>query len=445
MKPLSLKLPTSKITTFSALNLASASLLVTPLLFAPLYSATAAPMEIDVTVIAPRQQNQVAFVPFAGDSVLSPIILNDLSKTELKVTSKDLPQQPHSSSELAGSLPVWQSMGIPYLVVGSTRSNRGKVITEYEVIDVKSGRVLQGKQSLSADNNKDSMRYAGHVIADKVYELITGTPGDFSGRIAYIEEVGTGKQKVSRLKVMDADGENAKTITEVAGSIFSPAWSPDGNRIAYAIQRDQSYPVIYIQNVSGGGASALTPFKGSNLSPSFSPDGSKILFSSSFEGSAHIYEMSTSGGQPKRLTNWPSSEVQPSYAPDGKSFVFVSDRAGFNKPQIYRYEFGSGRTTKVSNSSYATSPQFSHDGTQIAFLSGRAAAVMNSNGAVTANLGNTGIDEAPSFSPNGKRVVYAATQGGKGVLIIKSLNGGESFGKSGQGVIRSPVWSASPQ
>jgi len=419
--------------------LASASgLLVAPSLFA-------APVVLELDYEIPVQQNQVAFVPFAGDSVLSPIILNDLSRTELNVTSKNLPQQPRSSSELAGTLPVWQSMGIPYLVVGSTRTNRGKIVTDYEVIDVKSGLVIEGKQSLSADNNKESMRYAGHVIADKVYELITGTPGDFSGRIAYIEEIGRGKDKVSRLKVMDADGENARTITEVTGSIFSPAWSPDANRIAYAVQREKSHPVIYVQSVSGGGASVLTPFAGSNLSPSFSPDGNRILFSSSFEGSSDIYEMSASGGTPRRIINWPSSEVQPNYAPDGQSFVFVSDKSGFNKPQIYRYEFGSGRTIKVSNSGYATSPQFSNDGSQIAFLNGRSAAIMNSSGAVTANLGNTGIDEAPSFSPNGKRVVYASTQGGKGVLTIKSLNGGESFGKSSQGVIRSPVWSASPK
>lgn len=408
-------------------------------------NSNSAPLVIDVDYDIPVQQSQVAFVPFAGDSVLSPIILNDLNRTELKVTSQGLPQQPRSSSELSGTLPVWQSIGIPYLVVGSTSTNRGKIVTDYEVIDVKTGRVLEGKQTLSADNNKESMRYAGHVIADKVYELITGIPGDFSGRIAYIEENGVGKDKVSRLKVMDADGENPKTITEVQGSIFAPAWSPDGNRIAYSVQREKSYPIIYIQSVSGGGAQALTPFSGSNLSPSFSPDGSKILFSSSFDGSADIYEMSTSGGNPRRIINWPSSEVQPSYAPDGKSFVFVSDKAGFNKPQIYRYEFGSGRTTKVSNSSYATSPQFSSDGSQIAFLNGRSAAIMNTGGAITSNIGNTGIDEAPSFSPNGKRVVYASLQGGKGILTIKSLNGGESFGKSGQGTIRSPVWSASPK
>ena len=419
--------------------LASASgLLVAPSVFAE-------PVVLQLDYEIPVQQNQVALVPFAGDSVLSPVILNDLSRTELTVTSRDLPQQPRSSSELAGTLPVWQSLGIPYLVIGSTRSNRGKIVIDYEVIEIKSGQVLEGKQSLTADNNQQSLRYAGHVIADKVYELITGTPGDFSGRIAYIEETGRGKGKVSRLKVMDADGENARTITEVNGSIFSPAWSPDGNRIAYSVQREKSYPTIYVQNVSGGGAKVLTPFPGSNLSPSFSPDGSKILFSSSYQGSADIYEISASGGQPRRLINWPSSEVQPSYAPDGKSFVFVSDRTGFNQPRIYRHEFGTGRTTQVSNSGYATSPQFNSDGSQIAFLSGRSAAIMNSNGAVTTNLGNTGIDEAPSFSPNGKRVVYASIQGGQGVLTIKSLNGGEAFGKSGQGIIRSPVWSANPK
>ncbi|WP_201581266.1 PD40 domain-containing protein [Psychrobacter glacincola] len=432
-----------KLSTHSILRATSSLLLITPLLSVPAYAAES--MVLDMTVTAPRQQNQVAFVPFAGDSVLSPIIVNDLSKEGLKITSQNLPQQPRSSSELAGTLPVWQNLGIPYLVIGGTRTNRGKIITDYEVIDVKSGRILEGKQTSTTNKDPDSMRRAGHVIANKIYALITGTPGDFSGRIAYIEETGAGKEKVSRLKVMDADGENAKTITEVTGSIFSPTWSPDGNRIAYSLQRDKSYPVIYVQSVSGGGATPLTPFPGSNLSPSFSPDGSKILFSSSFEGSADIYEMNASGGQPRRLINWPSSEVQPSYAPDGKSFVFVSDKTGFNKPQIYRYEFGSGRTTKVSSSGYATSPQFSNDGSQIAFLSGRSAAIMNSGGAVTTNLGNTGIDEAPSFSPSGRNVIYASKQGGKGKLTIKSLSSGQSFDIPVQGIARSPIWSSSPK
>lgn len=414
-------------------------LLISPILLSPL-SSLAAPLER----VEKMPQNQVAIVPFAGDTTMSSIILNDLSRTELKVTSQDLPQQLHSSSELAESLSAWQNLGIAYLVVGSTRSDGSNVIIDYEVINLSTGQVIQGKQSLSADNNKESMRYAAHKIADKVYELVTGTIGDFSGRIAYIEEIGTDKNKVSRLKVMDVDGEHAKTIIEVDGSIFTPTWSPDGSQIAYSVQRDESYQTIYVQNVSGGGATSITPYNGTNISPSFSPDGSKILFSGSHEGSADIYEINASGGNLQKIIDWSSDEAQPSYAPDGKSFVFVSNKTKFNTPEIYRYEFGSGRISKVSNSGYAASPKFNNDGSQIGFLSGSSAAIMDNNGAIVANLGKIGLDEGVSFSPNGKRIVYATEQGGKAILVIKSLNGGASFGKADEGIIRSPVWSATP-
>lgn len=401
------------------------------------------PLDLEFSYTAPRQLNQVAFVPFAGDTIMSPIILNDLNNTELTVSSQNLPQQLSSSSELSGSLPVWQQTGIPYLVIGRTQTQGKKIRIDYEVVDLTRGQIIKGKQSLTSDKDTQSMRYAAHVIADKVYELITGIPGDFSGRIAYIEERGHGDNKTSELKVMDADGENTRTITQVTGSIFSPAWSADGRRIAYAVQRPKAYPVIYIQDVDGGSARLVTPYKGNNLSPSFSPDGSQLLFSSSFEGNADIYQLHLATGKLSKLTNLPSNEIQPSYAPDGNSFVFVSDRTGVNNPQIYRYNFGSGSISRVSRSgSYAASPQVSRDGSQIAFLHGRSAAVMNSSGAIVANLGNTGIDEAPSFSPNGRRVVYASKQGGKGVLTIQSLSGGGAFSKSANGTIRSPVWSA---
>lgn len=430
---------------FSTINKTSRLFITAPLLLTSMSALAADPLEIDVSVIAPRQLNQVAIVPFAGDNVISPVILNDLSKTELRATSQNLPQQPHSSSELAGTLPIWQQTAIPYLVVGSTRSNKGQVITDYEVIDLKSGRIIGGKQSLSANNDRSSLRFAGHVIANKIQELITGVPGDFTGRIAYIEETGSDKDKTSTLKVIDADGENPATLYgPVKGSIFSPAWSPDARQIAFAVQRPKGYPVIYIQNASGGSPRLVTPYPGSNLNPSFSPDGGSLIFSSSFEGNADIYRINLASGGIQKLIGTPYNDVQPSYAPDGSSFLYVSDPGGENRPQIYRYNFATGKSSLVSRSGYATSPQYNKDGSQIAFLSGRSAAIMNSAGAVVTNLGNTGIDEAPSFSPNGKRVVYASKQGGKGILTIKSLAGGEAFGKSSDGTIRSPTWSPNP-
>ena len=415
----------------------------------PMVAQAEDPLELEFTYVAPKQQSQVAFVPFAGDSTISPVVLNNLSQTELRATSQNLPQQPHSSRELTGTLPVWQKTGIPYLAVGSTQSSKGKVVTTFEVIDVKTGRSLGGEQTLTANNDRASLRYAGHVIADKIYELITGTPGDFSGRIAYIQESGSPKDKTSQLMVMDADGENVMPISPaIKGAIFSPALSPDGNRIAYTVHMPNSYPMIYIQNVTTANSrpQVLTAgLKGSNMSPSFSPDGGSILFSGSHEGTANIYRISTSGGTAQKIIGSPYADITPNYSPDGQSFLYVSDPGGNNKPQINRYDFATGKVTKVSRGGYAMRPQYNADGTQIAFLSGSSAAIMNTSGAVVTNLGSTGIDEAPSFSPNGKRVVYSTKQGGKAVLTIKSLSGGDTLYKSVAGTVRSPVWSATPK
>lgn len=409
-------------------------------------TAQAAETDIEIEFVAPKQTSQVAFVPFANDGAISPIAIKELNSTELAVTSQNLPQMPHSSAELSATLPQWQQLGIPYLVVGKTQSQAGKLVIEYEVIDVMSGRVLEGKQRTQVSNNASSRNIAGLVVADKIYSLITGKESDFTGRIAYIEEKGSGDNKISELKVMDATGENARTLTQVQGSIFSPTWSPDGRTLAYAVQRPKGLPVIYVQNADGGGARVVTPYKGNNLSPSFSPDGSQLLFSSSFQGNADIYLLQLGTGSVQRLVSLPSNEIQPSFAPDGRSFVFVSDQLGVNRPQIYRYTFGSGQISRVSRAGgYATTPSVSADGSKIAFLNGRSAAIMNSSGSVLANLGNTGLDEAASFSPSGNRVVFASKQGGNGVINIRSLTGGQSFGKAANGVVRSPVWSKSPK
>ena len=155
--------------------------------------ATAKDIRFDMSTVSKASQFQVAFVPFAGDNQISSTVLRDLNTTALKVTSNNLIQQPHSSSELAATLPAWQQTGIPYLVIGTTSSNRGDTVANFEVVEVSTGRIIRGPQQISGrDKNK-----VAHKTAARIYELITGKKSDFDARLAYVEVKGKGENRVS--------------------------------------------------------------------------------------------------------------------------------------------------------------------------------------------------------------------------------------------------------
>lgn len=385
---------------------------------------------------ATQNPYQVAVVPFGGDSVISPIVSKNLSFTELKSTTQNLPARPTSSAQYSAERMAWEVAGFPYVVVGSLTPSGSKATITYEVIETKTGRVINGRQSQLADNTPNGLRHAGHVISDKVYELITGKAGDFSGRIAYVEETGDPRRKTSTLMVMDADGQNVQSLFSVQGSIFSPTWSPDGRTLAYAVQRPNGLPVIYVQGVDGGGQRLVTPFKGNNLGPSFSPDGSSLVFSGSHENNdPAIYELHLPSGQLRKLTHMTGAENSPSYAPDGRSFVFTAD-GGSRTPQLYRYNVYSRQANRIA-SGMASNPRVSPDGQKIAYVSGSTLVVMSQGGG-TRSIAPTSIHESATFSPNSTRIAYATAQG----ITIRHLETGESFTKTGQGRVREPAWSA---
>ncbi|MDO4250963.1 MAG: translocation protein TolB, partial [Moraxella sp.] len=288
------------------------AVMTSALLIAPTISH-AQSLDLDIRKASSSNPFSVALVPFAGDSVISGIISGNLNHTELKTTTQNLPHTAHSSADYLANQVAWQQAGYPYVVVGSTQSTgNGKVTISFEVIETATGRVINGRQTQLADANTNGLRYAAHVVSDKIYELITGIPGDFSGRIAFVEETGSPANKTSTLKVMDADGQNVITLHSERGSIFSPAWSPDGKQLAYAVQRPNAFPVIYIQNADGGGQRLVTPFKGNNLGPSWSPDGANLLFSGSHENNdPAIYQLHLASGQVRKLTQMTGAENSP--------------------------------------------------------------------------------------------------------------------------------------
>lgn len=265
---------------------------------------------------------------------------------------------------------------------------------------------------------------------------------DRQGKIAYVEEQGSGTNKISALYIIRPDGSGRTLLTSVNGFIYAPTWSADGTKLAYSVQQTRSYPYIYILDIASNTVVRAVDAAGSNLSPSFSPDGSKLLYSSSVGGNPDIYELTLSNGKTRQLTTLPSIEIQPSYSPDGASFVYVSDKIGRNKPQLYRYDFASGKTNRIATSGYATSPQLSLDGSKLGFLNGRQAAVMTLGTGQVMNLSETGVDEPARLSPSGQYAVYPVRNSQGGSLVIRSLNGGASYtisSKSGA-LVRAPVW-----
>ena len=273
---------------------------------------------------------------------------------------------------------------------------------------------------------------------------------DRQGRIAYVDEQGTGAAKISTLYSIRPDGSDRQLIDQINGYIYAPAWSADGQRLAYSKQAPRQNPKIYIYDRKNETQSLIVNAEGSNMSASFSPDGQKLLYSSTVGGNADIYEMRLNDGNTKQLTTLSSTEVQPSYASDGKSFVYTSDKVRAGRPSIYRYDFATGNAIPMPTSGYVASPQLSADGQQLAYLNGRKAAVMTLATRQTIDLAETGLDEPARLSPSGQYAVYpmrssqVGSQGTRniGSFVIRSLSGNTSYSINSDagGMVRSPIW-----
>ena len=343
----------------------------------------------------------------------------------------------------------WRVVKVDNLLIGRLHQDGPDSFTaEFNLFDVLRGEQLLGFRLTSSRAN---LRAAGHRISDMVYKELTGIKGVFSTRIAYVTENRSGDPaKRYRLIVADADGANARVVTASPQPLMSPAWSPDGRRLAY-VSFEGSHSAIYVQTLSTGTRETISNRSGVNGAPAFSPDGRELALTlSSKSGNLDVYTLNLASMSLKRITRNPAIDTEPAWGPSGKMLYFTSDRAG--GPQIFRVAAEPGgqpqRITFEGN--YNARARVSPDGTSLAVVhqerSNYRIALVDIKTGLTQVLSRGELDESPSFAPNGAKIIYATrTKNGEGVLASVSTDGRiRQQIESVAGDVREPVWSPFP-
>ncbi len=389
----------------------------------------------------------IAVVPFAwtGQGQLpvevAQVVQEDLARSARfkPLSTDDMLTRPTQPEQILWQ--SWRVLGQDYLVIGQVQPVAAdRLEIQFYLYDVFSGQELA---SYRLPARPQDLRRAAHKISDIVYEKITGEPGIFSSRIAYVT-VGVQKgRRIYKLQVADADGYNPRTVVISPEPLMSPAWSPDGKQLAY-VSFESRRPAIYIQTLSTGARERVAQFPGINGAPAWSPDGSKLAMTLSKDGNPDIYVFDLASRQLRRLTESTAIDTEPAWSPDGKWLAFTSDRGG--NPQIYLMAASSGVPRRLTfKGDYNARPVFSKDGNFLAFVhggSGYRIAVLDLRDKSMKVLTSGPLDESPSFSPNGRMILYASRSQGRKTLAVVSLDGQvEQRLGTEEGDVREPAWS----
>jgi TolB protein len=396
-------------------------------------------LRVDITGVG-ANQIPLALAAFRDESgsgvAVSQIVKADLERSGVVRT---MPAEGALDERSTVDLQAWRAQGADALVAGSvTRLADGRFDVRYKLWDAVKGDELlgQSKVVLAAD-----LRLAAHRVADEIHLKLTGERGVNATRIAYVVKAG----RRHTLHVTDADGEGGQVALASPEPIISPAWSPEGRRLAYVSFETQK-AVVWVQDLTTGERRMLANFRGSNSAPAWSPDGTQLAVTLSQDGLAQLYTLPASGGTPRRLTTSNGIDTEPVYAPDGRTIYFVSDRGG--GPQIYRVPVGGGSAERVTFSgSYNISPAISPDGKLLAYIGrqggGYRLMLQDLQDGTSQPLTDTQDDESPSFAPNGRLVVYATRQQGSDLLMTTTLDGKIKkpiVKTSGSADMREPAW-----
>lgn len=427
-----------------------------PLVFAWLtlsLFAVAAHAQLVIEITKPMDDAvPIAIVPFGWASAgaapfdVAEVVAADLQRSGrfAPLDRKDMIDRPTQGDQIR--FQDWRYLKSDFIAVGKLTPEGTGFAAQFELYNVLTGQRLAG-QRLTA--NANAMRAMAHRISDLIFEQLTGIRGAFSTRVAFISVEGKPPQQRYQLIVSDYDGENQQVIATSTEPLMSPAWSPDGQSLAY-VSFETKASAIFVQTLRTGERRKVSARAGINGAPAFSPDGKTLALTlSRKDGDVDVYTLNLASQVLTRMTFDPGIDTEPTWSADGSKLYFMSDRAG--GPQIYEIEVANpNRATRVSfEGSYNARPRLSPDGKQLAVVhldrgSYRIANIdLATRGLQVLSQGRQ--DESPSFAPNGATLIYATQDRGRGVLATVSVDGRVQQRLSANaGDVREPVWGPFP-
>ena len=390
----------------------------------------------------------IAIVPFAMDGVrpndqqLADVIEADLSFSGRFET---IPRSQHLSRPYdlkSIKYKDWTLINSESIVVGRVINiGNNQYEVRFRLIDVINEQQLIGQKFIVP---ADKIRKVAHQISDVIYQKLTGKIGAFDTKIAYVTVQGVEPHRQYFLQVADSDGYDPKTILESSQPILSPAWSTDGNRLAY-VSFEKRRSMIYIQDIWSGRRTRIAEYEGINSAPAWSPDGRSIALTLSKDGNPEIYIFDVASSNLRKLTRHPAIDTEPAWSPDGGSIIFTSGRAG--GPQIYKIPVAGGVAQRLTfQGDYNAGASYAPDGQSITLITnqgnGYKVGIYSVKDRIVRELTRSRNDESPSFAPNGDMIMYATEKSGRNVLATVSSDGQvQQTLKFQGGAVREPAWS----
>ena len=364
------------------------------------------PLPIAVSPLHVESKSSEVLKEMEVGSEISAVVENNLRRSGLfNPLKKDSFVQNPDIAHVKPRFEDWKLIKAQALITGKVEITDEKLRVEFRLWDVLAAKEMMALAFTTVPTN---WRRVAHIITDKVYQRLTGEEGYFDTRIIYVSEKGKKTQRIKKLAIMDQDGANTKYLTLGNELVLTPRFNPTNQLVTY-LSYFRNLPRVYLLDIETGIQEVVGDFPGMTFAPRFSPDGKKIIMSFAKDGNSDIFTMHLETREVEKITEHPAIDTSPSYSPDGKYICFNSDRSGYQQIYVMRSDGSNVKRISYGKGLYGT-PVWSPRGDLIAFTKLHSGqfyiGVMRADGSGERLLTENYYQEAPSWSPNGRVLIF---------------------------------------